>query len=233
MSVEWHYQDGGKTHGPVSDRTLSELAGQGLVMPATPVRRTAGDRVSGWRRAGAVRGLFSGDVSGQIGDPICENCGTLLTRNNECPACLPPPTSMSNAHVGPVTKAGRQFIVTTGDLREPYEIIGPVFYQISSRTTTAIELAALVKRHVAAHELQRARSLMSQPKIDWAHAMGESIATQSALDQASFVAVQELKQRAATLGGDAIIGLRQDFALDSMSSQLFFLQMFGTAVKIR
>jgi uncharacterized protein YbjQ (UPF0145 family) len=47
------------------------------------------------------------------------------------------------------------------------------------------------------------------------------------------VAIQELKQRAATLGGDAIIGLRQDFALDSMSSQLFFLQMFGTAVKIR
>ncbi len=233
MSVQWHYQDGGTIHGPVSDRTLSELAGQGRVLPATPVRRTAGDRVSGWRRAGAVRGLFSGDVSSQIGDPICENCGTLLTRNNECPACLPPPTSLSNAHVGPASKAARQFLVTTGDLREPYEVIGPVFFQLSSRATPAAELAALVKKHRAAIAVQRARGLIYQPKFDWAHAMGEWCAGQTEFDQAAFVAVQELKERAAMLGGDAIIGLRQDIALDSMSSQAFFLQMFGTAVKVR
>jgi uncharacterized protein YbjQ (UPF0145 family) len=36
---------------------------------------------------------------------------------------------------------------------------------------------------------------------------------QSAFEQAFFVAVQELKARAAMLGADAVIGMRQDIDL--------------------
>ena len=42
---------------------------------------------------------------------------------------------------------------------------------------------------------------------------------------------QELKKRAALLGADAIVAMRQDIDLDTTSFQIFYLQMYGTAVK--
>ncbi len=230
MSVEWHYQDAGKIHGPVTDRVLSELAGQGRVLPSTPVRRTAGDRVTGWRRAGAVRGLFSGDVTSQIGDPICENCGSLLVRGNECPVCLPPPSSIFSTPVAPVVKAPRQLVVTTGDLRESYDVIGPVFFHASNKRAS-FDLQGLVKKHMTAIAVQRSRG--HHPKVDWGFQIGEWSTGQGELDKLFFVGVQELKERAAMLGADAVIGMRQDIDFDATSGQHFSLQIYGTAVKMR
>ncbi len=39
--------------------------------------------------------------------------------------------------------------------------------------------------------------------------------------------------RAAALGADAIIGMRQDIDLDTNGFSYFYLQMYGTAVKFR
>ena len=48
-----------------------------------------------------------------------------------------------------------------------------------------------------------------------------------------FVAVQELKKRAALMGADAIVGMRQDIDLDTETFQFFYLQMYGTAVRFK
>jgi uncharacterized protein YbjQ (UPF0145 family) len=54
--------------------------------------------------------------------------------------------------------------------------------------------------------------------------------TQTDFEKAFFIANQELKKRAAALGGDAVVFMRQD--IDMINSAEFSLQMYGTAVKI-
>lgn len=51
------------------------------------------------------------------------------------------------------------------------------------------------------------------------------------LRKSFFVAAEELKERAAMMGADAIIGMRQDIDLDTNGFQYFYLQMYGSAVK--
>lgn len=61
---------------------------------------------------------------------------------------------------------------------------------------------------------------------------GEFSAGQNDFDKAFFIAVEELKKRAAMLGANAIIAMRQDIDIDTTGFQFFYLQMYGTAVKI-
>ncbi|MFM7922922.1 MAG: heavy metal-binding domain-containing protein, partial [Planctomycetaceae bacterium] len=56
---------------------------------------------------------------------------------------------------------------------------------------------------------------------------------QSQFDSAFFVAVQELKSRAGRVGGNAIVHMRQDIDIDTDGMQYFYLQMYGTAVKVK
>lgn len=51
-------------------------------------------------------------------------------------------------------------------------------------------------------------------------------------DAAYYIAVEELKRRAFLVGADAIVGLRADFDLDTNGYQYFYLQVYGTAVKL-
>ena len=46
-----------------------------------------------------------------------------------------------------------------------------------------------------------------------------------------FIAVEELKKRAAILGADAIVAMRHDIDLDTNGLAYFYLQMYETAVK--
>lgn len=68
--VEWLYLAKGQNQGPITSDSIKTLAGQGVLAPWTPVKRLDGDAASDWRRAGEVKGLFAGDVSGQLGDDI-------------------------------------------------------------------------------------------------------------------------------------------------------------------
>lgn len=74
---------------------------------------------------------------------------------------------------------------------------------------------------------------ISREKADWGFLYGEWSVGQSDFEKAFFVAVEELKVRAALLGADAIIGMRQDIDLDTNGFQFFYLQMYGTAVKYK
>jgi uncharacterized protein YbjQ (UPF0145 family) len=127
---------------------------------------------------------------------VCEHCGKDLFPGR--------PATVANAPaaVAPIT-------VTTGDLRRDYDILGPVYFQVSKQGQT------------------------SAYRTDWGFLYGEWSVGQSQFEQAFFVAVQELKVRAAMLGADAVIAMRQDIDLDTEGFQFFYLQMYGTAVKYK
>ena len=55
---------------------------------------------------------------------------------------------------------------------------------------------------------------------------------QSSFDDAFYIAVAEMKIRAIEMGADAVIGVKMDFDLDTTNFGAFYLQMYGTAVKL-
>lgn len=127
----------------------------------------------------------------------------------------------------------RSIIVTTGDLKQDYDVIGPVYFQVSNKGLFNNQLAKLVEAYSKEIQQMKKQGQMSELKIDWGFLYGEYSVGQNSFEQAFFVAVQELKKRAAIVGADAIIGMRQDIDLDTNGFQFFYLQMYGTAVKFR
>ena len=122
-------------------------------------------------------------------------------------------------------------IVTTGDLKEDYEIIGPVFFQVSNKGIFSSTLSELVNKYSAEIEEMKNNALMSERRTDWGFLWGEYSVGQNDFEKAFFVATQELKKRALMLGGDAVVYMRQDIDLDTSGFQYFYLQMYGTVVK--
>lgn len=122
-------------------------------------------------------------------------------------------------------------IVTTGDLKEDYEIIGPVFFQVSNKGIFSSTLSELVNKYSAEIEEMKNNALMSERRSDWGFLWGEYSVGQNDFEKAFFVATQELKKRALMLGGDAVVSMRQDIDLDTSGFQYFYLQMYGTVVK--
>lgn len=122
-------------------------------------------------------------------------------------------------------------IVTTGDLKEDYEIIGPVYFQVSNKGIFSSTLSELVNKYSAEIEEMKNHALMSERRSDWGFLWGEYSVGQNDFEKAFFVATQELKKRALMLGGDAVVSMRQDIDLDTNGFQYFYLQMYGTVVK--
>ena len=122
-------------------------------------------------------------------------------------------------------------IVTTGDLKEDYEIIGPVYFQVSNKGLFSSTLSDLVNKYSAEIEDMKNSALMSERRSDWGFLWGEYSVGQNDFEKAFFVATQELKKRAVMLGGDAVVSMRQDIDLDTSGFQYFYLQMYGTVVK--
>lgn len=122
-------------------------------------------------------------------------------------------------------------IVTTGDLKDNYEIIGPVFFQVSNKGIFSSTLRELVNKYSAEIEEMKNHALMSERRSDWGFLWGEYSVGQNDFEKAFFVATQELKKRAVMLGGDAVVSMRQDIDLDTSGFQYCYLQMYGTVVK--
>ena len=130
------------------------------------------------------------------------------------------------------TKA-RNIIVTTGDIKEEYEIIGPVYFQVSNKGLFGSTLDTY--RYIYKSEIERMKSegTMSQEETDWGFLYGEWSVGQNSFESAFYIAVQELKVRTLLLGGDAVISMRQDIDIDTNGLSYFYLQMYGTAVKLK
>lgn len=130
-------------------------------------------------------------------------------------------------------KGTSNIIVTTGDLKESYEIIGPVYFQVSNKGFFSSALDKLVKKYSDQIAKMKKEGAMSEGQADWGFLYGEWSVGQNDFEKAFFIAVEELKQRASMLGADAIIAMRQDIDLDTNGFQFFYLQMYGTAVKLK
>jgi len=126
-----------------------------------------------------------------------------------------------------------QVIVTTADLNQPYDIVGPVYFQISNKGFFSSQLGKMKKAYQAEIEEMKKQGQIGEQKADWGFLYGEFSVGQSEFELAFFIAVQELRKRALMIGADAVIAMRQDIDLDTNAFQYFYLQMYGTAVKIR
>ena len=126
-----------------------------------------------------------------------------------------------------------KIIVTTGDLKNDYEVIGPVYFSVTNKGLFGSQLGNLIKKYKSEIENMKKESLLTKERADWSILWGEFSAGQNDFDKAFYVAVQELKSRAMILNADAIICLRQDIDLDTTGFQYFYLQMYGTAVKFK
>lgn len=124
-------------------------------------------------------------------------------------------------------------IVTTGDLKQNYDVIGPVYFQVSNKGLFGSALSHLVTKYSSQIQQMKSDGQLSQERADWGFLYGEWSVGQNDFDKAFYVATQELKARAAMLGADAVICMRQDIDLDTNGFTYFYLQMYGTAVKIK
>lgn len=130
-------------------------------------------------------------------------------------------------------KDAASILVTTGDLKRDYDIVGPVYFQVSNRGIFSSSLSTLVKKYqTEILKMKRDRQL-SQEKLSWDYLYGEWSFEQNEFDKAFYVAARELKARAAMLDADAIIYMRQNFGLATDGSNFFYLQMYGTAVRFK
>lgn len=124
-------------------------------------------------------------------------------------------------------------IVTTGDINQDYEILGPVYFQVSNKGLFGSALSNLVKQYKSEIDAMKRQGTMSQERADWGFLYGEWSVGQSDFEKAFFIATEELKKRAEMVGADAVICMRQDIDMDINGFAYFYLQMYGTAVKFK
>lgn len=124
-------------------------------------------------------------------------------------------------------------IVTTGDLKQDYEILGPVYFQVSNKGLLGSSLKTYIKKYADEIEARKRSGMMSQDRNDWSFLYGESSVGQSDFERAFYIATEELKKRGELVGADAIICMRQDIDIDTNGFAYFYLQMYGTAVKFK
>lgn len=91
-----------------------------------------------------------------------------------------------------VQAAMKAMVVTTGDLKRDYAVLGPVYFQVSNKGIFSSSLSKLVKQY--SDEIAEAKKLgqVGGPRLDWGLLYGEFSVGQSDFEKAFFVAVQEL-----------------------------------------
>jgi hypothetical protein len=120
-------------------------------------------------------------------------------------------------------------------VRQDYEVLGPVYFQVSNKGLFGSHFSRLEKGYSDALRqwAESGQSSGARPGLgDVILAFaGEWSVGHSKFDRAFYIGVEELKKRASRLGADAIIFVRQDIDLDTSGFQYFYLQIYGTAVR--
>lgn len=122
-------------------------------------------------------------------------------------------------------------IVTTCDLKQDYEIIGPVFYQISNKGIFGSKLSKMRKEYEGMFAKQK--NLDPNVRADWSFLFLEWGVGQEEFQYAFYIACEEIRKMAKNMGADAVIGMRQDIDIDTNGFSFFYLQMYGTAVRLK
>lgn len=129
-------------------------------------------------------------------------------------------------------KFSYEVIVTTTDLKYPYTVVAPIYFQVSNKGLFTTVLGRLKKKYKDEIDDMRSKGKMTQQQLDWGLLWyGEWSAGQTDFEMAFYVATRELQERAISMKADAVVGMRQDIDLDTSGWQFFYLQMYGTAVR--
>lgn len=124
----------------------------------------------------------------------------------------------------------RNIIVTTLDIPQEYDVLGQVYAQVANRGEFSSHLQFLREQYAEEIDAAIARGQIGQ----WDPATsGDDSGGQLDFEHAFYIATRELQKRASLMGADAVVGMRQDIDLDAEVSIYFFLQMYGTAVRVR
>lgn len=126
----------------------------------------------------------------------------------------------------------KEIKVSTGDIKKNYEVIGPVYFQVSNKGLFGSTLETLKRKYSEEIAILKSRGEFSPSQADWGFLYGEWSVGQDQFDEAFYICVRELQDKARSMGGDAIIWLRQDIDLDTVGFAHFYLQMYGTVVRI-
>lgn len=77
-----------------------------------------------------------------------------------------------------------QVIVTTGDITQPYDILGPVYFQVSNKGLLSSSLDKLMGYYSAEIKRMRSQGSMSEFRSDWGFLYGEWSVGQSSFEAA-------------------------------------------------
>jgi hypothetical protein len=124
-----------------------------------------------------------------------------------------------------------EILVTTNDLNGVYKIIGPVFFYLTNKGLFSSQFDKLSKQYKALIEDLKKGGNVSDNDIPWTNLIGDFMATQTDIDLAFVIAIEELKKRASNLGGNAIVGFKFDLDFNTKSANEFFVKVTGTAVR--
>ena len=123
----------------------------------------------------------------------------------------------------------KNVIVTTGDIRQDYEIIRPVFFYLSHSKAMSL----FKKYSEECKEIEEQLISFGYIKKEVAN-YDLAIIGDFILEKYFFIAVEEWKRVALSVGGNAIICMRYDFDLTDINDyKEGVLRMYGTAVKIK
>ena len=135
-----------------------------------------------------------------------------------------------------------EIILTTGDLKQDYEVLGPVYFQLSNRGGGLFKASVFstlkTKYSAQIQALKNAGGINTKPEVTRAARflggiVGEFAQEPTDFEISFYIATQEIKKRAAFMGAHGIVCIRQDIDLDSTGFQYFYLQMYGTAVRFK
>lgn len=126
--------------------------------------------------------------------------------------------------------------VTTGDLKNAYTILQPIFVQISNKGILKNQYELLESKYHKFLEKLQDVGLVAQEadphkKGTFAGKLDKPDSTGHKMEKAFYIAIEELKKRAVLLKGDAIVAMRYETDLLYNQSGEFYLQMYGTVVK--
>ena len=125
-------------------------------------------------------------------------------------------------------------VVTTTDIDAPYDVLSPIFFQVSNKGVFSSDFSKLSSYYKT--QMEKKKPASSTPfveHVDLGALWGESGVSQSNWEEAFYICVEELKKRAYSIGADVVVGMRVDIDLDVNAVSFFYMQMYGTAVKLR
>ena len=120
-----------------------------------------------------------------------------------------------------------EIIVTTCDVKQDYQVICPLYIQISNNGLLNKNYNKLAKEYLPSTDKSKPSKFGENTKILCQNDNVE----RSKFEQVFFIGVEELKKRAKNVGADAIIGLRQAFKVGENDFDYFYIELYGTAVK--